>query len=203
MCCKSGLYPYFNAFGWTVFSKWKERRICWRKCAAWLTACWALIKNRECTSIPGFNEDSSPLWKPNCENHQKRLHLNFITELIPVRGICGILQLGTAAHARAFIHMLIINDKLRNLWGNLHPVAWTAGWKCVTPGTGRWMWSSSKLSVGTILFIWCLNNICEVSETMTIILYVVTQTCSAVGKTQKRSWTQRNTNCRSLRAGLI
>lgn len=82
-----------------------------------------LIKNRECTSILGFNEDSSPLLKPNCENQQKRLHLNFITELIPVRRICGILQLGAAAHVKAHIHMLVINNKLRNLGGNVHPVA--------------------------------------------------------------------------------
>lgn len=82
-----------------------------------------LIKNRECTSIPGFNEDYSPLLKPNCENQQKRLHLNFITEPVPVKRICGILQLGAAAPVKAHMHMLGINNKLRNLGDNVHPVA--------------------------------------------------------------------------------
>lgn len=74
-----------------------------------------LIKNRECSSIPGFNEDYSALLKPNCENQQKRLHLNFITEPFPVKRICGTLQLGAAAHATAHVHMLVIKNKLRSL----------------------------------------------------------------------------------------
>lgn len=82
-----------------------------------------LIKSRECSSTPGFNEDYSPQLKPNCGNQQKRCHLNFITEAIPVKRICGILQLGAAARGRAHMHVLGINSQLGSLGDDVHPVA--------------------------------------------------------------------------------